>query len=72
MFGLVDDVFVILSLSLAVVMLMCFLAGMVVVACVVEARDWRRRRKLLDDGSGSVVGSDVDASRDYSRPRVVP
>ena len=64
MFGLVDDVFVILSLSLAVVMLTCFLAGMVVVAAVIEARDWRRRRRLLDE--------DVDASRDYSMPRAVP
>lgn len=64
MFGLVDDVFLILSLSLAVVMLTCFLAGMVVVAAVIEARDWRRRRRLLDE--------DVDASRDYSTPRVVP
>jgi uncharacterized integral membrane protein len=57
-------VFVILSLSLAVVMLVCFLAGMVVVAAVLEARDWRRRRRLLDE--------DIDASRDYSQPRVVP
>ena len=64
MFGLVDDVFVILSLSLAVVMLVCFLAGMVLVAAVIEARDWRRRRRLLDE--------DIDASRDYSTPRVVP
>ena len=57
-------VFLLLSLSLAVVMLACFLAGMVVIAAVLEARDWRRRRRLLDE--------DVDASRDYSRPRVVP
>lgn len=57
-------VFLLLSLSLAAAMLVCFLAGMVVVAAVVEARDWQRRRKLLDE--------DSDASRDYSRPRVVP
>lgn len=68
MFGLVYDVdtyvFLLLSLSLAVVMLVCFLAGMVIVAGVLELRDWQRRRRLLDE--------DIVASRDYSAPRVVP